>query len=187
MTDEANDRMRSPMSVQRAERELADLQKEISQLEAQIAAKRDRSVKLGNYVEMAREFAGQDESHTSTGPRASKTEGRRPPVIRGIWAKIVAEAVNILRDRSEPASARELVPLLANRGIRINTKTPDRALSQYLSREPGVVGDHARGNVGQGWFLIEWGDRFDITREAAAKASQADSREEPSWRNEAAE
>jgi hypothetical protein len=94
------------------------------------------------------------------------------------------EAVAVLRERGEPASAKDLASLLADRGIRIGTKNPDRALAQYLSREPGVVGDHARGNVGQGWFLKEWGDRFDVTRKAS---TEADTAQAQPWRSEAAE
>jgi hypothetical protein len=183
MSDGANDKRAPPVSIQRAERELADLRREIGHHEAQIANKRDRSLKLEHYIEMSREFGA--ESGTPRRPESTdQTEGRRPPPTRGKWSRIMVECVSILRERNEPTSARELVPLLAERGVRIDTKHPDRALAQYLSREPGIVGDHARGNVGQGWFLKEWGDRYDITRDAATEPTPP---QPQPWQSEAAE
>src|SRR5262249_11580147 len=132
MSDRANDGT-MPLSVQRAERELADLSGEIGRLEALIANKRERSIKLEHYLEMTREFASDtaEESEAPAGSAETRTEGRRPPPTRGKWSRVVQEAVAILRVRGEPTSAKELVSLLADRGIHIHTKTPDRALSQY--------------------------------------------------------
>jgi hypothetical protein len=183
MTDEANDGQGSPMSIERAERELAVARQRVAEMEARLSAGRDRVTKLEHYIEVAREFGSGFERQRREAPGQAEGQ-RRPAPIRGVWARITSEAVTILRERGEPISAKGLVPLLASRGIRINTKNPDRALSQYLSREPGVIGDHARGNVGQGWFLKEWGDRFDVTREAAAGA---DASPQHAWHSEAAE
>jgi hypothetical protein len=183
MTDDANDDRTPPMSIERAERELTVARQRVSEIEARLSAARDRVIKLEHYIEVAREFgselAGQERQATS-----DADSQRRPPPIRGSWARITREAVAILRERGEPTSAKELVPFLASRGIRINTKNPDRALSQYLSREPGVVGDRARGNVGQGWFLKEWGNRYDITRDIPTEDTAP---QQPSWHSEAAE
>lgn len=183
MADEANDGWASPMSIERAERELALARRRVAESEARLSADRDRVTKLEHFIEVAREFGSEFGGQRREQTSESESE-RRPPPTRGLWARIMREAVAALRERGSPASARELVPLVENRGVRINTKHPDRALAQYLSREPAVIGDHARGNVGQGWFLREWGDRFDITREAAASA---DAPEHHGWQAAAAE
>ena len=44
------------MSIQRAERELEELQRNVLRLEQQLNSSRDRLTKVAHYIEMAREF-----------------------------------------------------------------------------------------------------------------------------------
>jgi hypothetical protein len=146
------------MSIQRAERELADLRQEIPRLEAQLAGKRDRAQKLEHYVEVAREFSDgrikePDASHAGTNGAAQihqeDTRANRAP-RGGISGRAVQESIAIIRERNQGMQTKDLSALLESRGIRLGGKNPVGALSGYLSRTPEVVSDRIRG-----WILKE--------------------------------
>ena len=141
------------MSVQRAEQELAQLHREIGRIEERLSDMRARAIKLGHYVEMAREFGDRpsargNETASST---VRSAEGRERAPKGGMSGRAVQECISILRERHEPMHTTELHALIVDRGIMLGGKNPAQALSGYLSRTPEAVSDRSRG-----WSLLEW-------------------------------
>jgi hypothetical protein len=151
---EATKPMESPMSVQRAERELAALTQQIDMLKARIDGMRDRAVKLSHYIEVAGEF---DYNAVSSEEPARHAADPKAPQ-GGMSGRAVKECKAILRERGRPVKTKELFDLIQQRGIRLGGANPCQALSGYLSRSEGLISDRTVG-----WSLEEWNTqkRFD--------------------------
>jgi hypothetical protein len=63
----------------------------------------------------------------------------------------VRETLIILRERGQPTPTRELLSILASRGIHVGGKNPVISLSGYLCKTGEVVADRRTG-----WSLREW-------------------------------
>jgi hypothetical protein len=164
------------MSIQRAERELNDLQQEIERLDARIGEARSRAVKLGHYIEMAREFgeggiAGTSAAST-THARTSSNGARQRTPQGGMSGRAVQECISILRENGKPIQTKKLFEMIQQRGVRLGGANPAQALSGYLSRTPGLIADRSAG-----WSLEEWqhlqGVTGDDLREAGIIPPQA--------------
>ena len=169
--------MRAPMSIQRAERELAALQQENDRLDARIGEVRSRAVKLGHYIEMAREFGeGGSAVATTVGSNAYKAaatnDTRQRTPQGGMSGRAVRECIAMLREHGRPIQTGRLYELIQQRGVRLGGKNPAQALSGYLSRTPGLTADRSVG-----WSLEEWqqpqGSTGDDLRESGIIPPQA--------------
>jgi hypothetical protein len=142
------------MSIQRAERELAALQRELAQLDARIDEARSRSIKLAHYIEMAREFGeaadapvarfNADATFSANGTRQRAPQG-------GMAGRAVQECISILREHRKPMHTKDLSEIIGQRGIHLGGANPLQSLSGYLSRTPGLLADRSVG-----WSLEEW-------------------------------
>src|ERR1700730_8898070 len=125
------------MSIQRAERELVALQQESDRLDARIGEVRSRAVKLGHYIEMAREFddGAADEAAAESGMhRAESMNGSRQRTPKGgMSGRAVQECIAILRERRKPVHTKELFEMIGQRGFQFGGANPLQALSGYLS------------------------------------------------------
>jgi hypothetical protein len=141
-----------PMSIQRAERELVALQQEITRLDARIGEARSRAVKLGHYIEMAREFgdAGADVESATHGAAPLNGARQRIP-MGGMSGRAAQECISILRESGKPIHTKTLFEMIEQRGIKLGGANPLQALSGYLSRTPGLIADRSVG-----WSLEEW-------------------------------
>ena len=166
-----------PMSIQRAERELVALQQEMDRLDVQIGEARSRAVKLGHYIEMAREFDdGGSAVATTVGSNAYKAtatnDTRQRTPQGGMSGRAVRECIAMLREHGRPIQTGRLYELIQQRGVRLGGKNPAQALSGYLSRTPGLTADRSVG-----WSLEEWqqpqGSTGDDLRESGIIPPQA--------------
>jgi hypothetical protein len=148
------------IAIARAEQDLADAHKEISDLEARLVALKERAVKLAHFLELAKIYEANSETANSSGYReaaqpspqangAASTTRSAPK--GGVSGAAVRETLIILRERGQPTPTRELLSILASRGINIGGKNPVISLSGYLCKTHEVVSDRARG-----WSLREW-------------------------------
>jgi hypothetical protein len=142
------------MSREAAERDLATLRDEISQLEAAIVAKEEQMTKIAHYIELAPKYEkstnrGRSED-MSESARAERTRDRGAPK-GGLSGMASRESVAIIRQHGSHIKTRDLLPQLSKRGIEIRGKDPVVVLSGYLSRTEELV-----PNRSLGWGLKEW-------------------------------
>jgi hypothetical protein len=142
-------------AVARAEQDLANLRKEIGDLEERLAVAKEKAGKITVFLEMAQVYRANGEStapHRGAASPAGDVADEEPLRFRDGLAKSAArEAIAVLRERGEPVQAKELLDVLRTRGIEIPGQNPVSNLSGYLSRSPELVADRAVG-----WSLKVW-------------------------------
>src|SRR5437016_2223851 len=142
-------------AVARAEQDLANLRKEIGDLEERLAAARERAGKITVFLEMAQIYGANGES-APTHPDAPSPAGEAADTaplrfLDGLAKSAAREVIAILRERGQPVQTKELLAALGARGIEIAGQNPVSNLSGYLSRSPELMPDRAVG-----WSLREW-------------------------------
>jgi hypothetical protein len=143
-------------AVARAEQDLANLRKEIGDLEERLATAKDKAGKIAVFLEMAQIYGANGES---TPPQAAAaTDGDAADIrplrfLDGLAKSAAREAIAVLRERGEPVQTKELLSVLRTRGIEIPGQNSVSNLSGYLSRSPDLLADRAVG-----WSLKEWAE-----------------------------
>jgi len=140
-------------AIARAERDLAEVRREIGDLEQQLAAAKERAGKIAVFLEMAQIYGANGGGASNPSP-SSAIEPKLTPSIdsKGGLAKAAArEVITVLRERGQPVHTKELLDILRARGIEIAGRNPVTNLSGYLSRSPELTADRAAG-----WSLAEW-------------------------------
>lgn len=145
------------MSIDHAQRELTVLEQEIDRLDQRIGEARTRAIKLRHYIEVATEFASEQQSTNilaTTSPVALNdgAKASRPRAPQGgMSGRAVSESIAVLRERGHPIGTNDLLKIIEDRGVRLGGAKPANALSGYLSRAPGLTADRTFG-----WSLEEW-------------------------------
>jgi hypothetical protein len=145
-------------AVARAEQDLANLRKEIGDLEERLAVAKEQAGKITVFLEMAQIYGANGESASpsrdapSPGDEAAATTPLR--FLDGLAKSAAREAIAVLRERGEPVQSKELLGVLKTRGIEIPGQNPVSNLSGYLSRSLELAADRAVG-----WSLKEWAQR----------------------------
>lgn len=177
------------MSIARAEAELRELQEKIELYQSLIINAQARAADLRTYIRIAAELGdgGVDRSAEAAGDRAASREAGATSgeSRRGDDANKAARAralsVEAVTNKGEAMLTRDLVDLLAARGLTFGRGNPKRAtgdLSGILGREPLLE------NPGRsvGWVLKAWDGAHSAAeaerrRQAAANLFAAPGRE----------
>lgn len=144
------------MSVEKATVELARVRREVSRLREQLAQAQALETKIANYIEIAQRYeeALGDASHLTHKKEASQGPAEKPKMpTSGTSYDAVRATISILREAGKPVRTRDLVPILAEKGINIGGENPVTNLSGFLSRSPDLIANRALG-----WHLAEWND-----------------------------
>jgi hypothetical protein len=136
-----------PMSISRAESDLAQAKMEMQRLERDLKAAQERAIKIQHYLEMARLY------DMGTTVSADRSPGKRRQ-RSGKSAIYTRAAIETLRRAGHPMKTRALVRALSDQGIEIGGKDPVITLSGSLSRS----GELEMPDRAAGWVLKEWAE-----------------------------
>jgi hypothetical protein len=144
-------------AVARAEQDLANLRKEISDLEERLAVAKEQAGKITVFLEMAQIYGANGETipgsvvMAAPASDAAHTPASMPNSLGGLAKTAARETIAVLRERGQPVQTKELIGVLSTRGIEIPGQNPVSNLSGYLSRSSELIADRALG-----WSLKEW-------------------------------
>lgn len=153
------------MGIHKAKADLEAVRREISRLEMQLRAAKDRETKIAHYIEMAALYDSEGTDASDAGHNGTHLDivaDTRRTILGGVSGEALSICLIHLRETGKPARTRDLLDIVEQKGIQLGGRNPAANLSSLLSRETTVYSDRIRG-----WCLREWESK-SVTQDIGA-------------------
>lgn len=125
------------MSRLRAERDLQKIHADVARLETQLLELKQKATKIAHFIEMLGVY-GESSDNSDFGVLPNRGQSSNASLT-------VQTVVDVLRDANRPMKTRELLDILAGRGIRVGGQIPANTLSGTLSKSDFFHADRSNG------------------------------------------